>query len=203
MKFPAKTTTDFELAPEGNHVAICNAIVDLGLQPGTAMYPAPKHQVYVRFELCNEFVERDGKKAPVVIGKSFTASMHEKAGLRKFIEGWFGKKFPTDAAAADFDFSKLIGYKCLANVTHYEGKDGKQRAGLQSASPIPKGMDVANVSQFNPSLFFDLNTATAAEFSALPEWLQKKVAARLDDSPPDTDQHNGKEVGEFDDDIPF
>lgn len=201
MKFPAKTTADFELAPEGNHVAICNAIVDLGMQPGTAMYPAPKHQVYVRFELCNEFVERDGKKAPVVIGKTFTASMHEKAGLRKFIEGWFGKKFPNDAAAADFDFSKLLGYKCLANVTHYTGQDGKERAGLQSATPIPKGMDTAGVKQVNESLYFDLNTSKNADFEKLPEWLRKKIDERLDE--PAEKEELATAGADFDDDLPF
>lgn len=51
MKFPAKPSSDFEVAPAGNHVAICNAVVDLGLQPGSKMYPDPKHQVYIRFEL--------------------------------------------------------------------------------------------------------------------------------------------------------
>lgn len=203
MRFPAKTTSDFELAPEGNHVAICNAIVDLGMQPGTAMYPTPKHQVYVRFELCNELVERDGEKAPVVIGKTFTASMHEKAGLRKFIEGWFGKKFPNDAAAADFDVSKLLSRQCLANVAHYEGKDGKERAGLQSVSPIPKGMDVSNVKQHSKSMFFDLTQPDDASYQALPEWLRDKIDDRIVSKPDESAPASN--YGDFDDDqnIPF
>src|SRR5687768_6847948 len=107
MKFPAKASVDFAAVPAGNHVAICNAVVDLGMQPGSGMYPDPKHQVYVRFELPTERVKyvKDGNEVegPMSIGKTFTASMSEKANLRKFIESWFSKKFQNDNAASDFD----------------------------------------------------------------------------------------------------
>ena len=71
------------------------------------------------------------------IGRTFTASMSEKANLRKLIESWFGKKFPNDEAAADFDCTKLLGYKCLLNVTHTE-KGQKTYANVANATPIPK-----------------------------------------------------------------
>ena len=64
MKFPVKHTADFAIVPAGNHVAICIAVVDLGLQPGSRQYPDPKPQVYLRFELPQEQIEytRDGEK---------------------------------------------------------------------------------------------------------------------------------------------
>lgn len=184
MKFPAKASADFAICPAGNHVAICNAVVDLGVQPGSGMYPDPKHQVYVRFELPEEQIKyvKDGQEVagPMSIGKTFTASMSEKANLRKFIEAWFSKKFPSDVAAADFDHATLLGRKCMLNVTHSE-KGEKTYANIASAAPIPKGM-TANYDQHNGSLFFDLTAGDqAAVFNRLPEWLQKKINERLDD----------------------
>src|SRR5258706_15370007 len=100
MKIPAKSQTDFEVVPAGNHLAICNAIVDLGMQPGSGMYPDPKPQLYLRFELPAKQItyQKDGKDltGPMSIGRSLTASMSEKANLRKIIESWQGAAFPSD-----------------------------------------------------------------------------------------------------------
>lgn len=212
MKYPAKATADFAICPSGNHVAICNAVVDLGMQPGSGMYPDPKHQVYVRFELPTEQITytKDGNEitGPMSIGRTFTASMSEKANLRKFIESWFGKKFPTDDAAADFDCALLLGKKCLVNVTHTE-KEQKTYANIANATPIPKGMP-AEFAQQNPSLCFDLSAPDDAAFSKLPEWLQKKIQERLsDDKETATKSAQDEYLGSsasgapFDDDIPF
>lgn len=212
MKFPAKASADFAICPAGNHVAICNAVVDLGMQPGSGQYPDPKHQVYVRFELPTEQIKyvKDGQEVtgPMSIGRTFTASMSEKANLRKFIESWFGKKFPTDAAASDFDHAALLSRKCLVNVTHTE-KGEKTYANISAATPIPKGM-TADYPQHNPSLFFDLANPDADAFNRLPEWLQKKINERLSDEklPVGNGHAEAEYLGsgnkpDFDDDIPF
>jgi len=184
MKYPAKATADFAIVPAGNHVAICNAVVDLGMQPGSGMYPEPKHQVYVRFELPTEPITytKDGKEVtgPMSIGRTFTASMSTKANLRKFIESWFGKAFPSDEAAADFDLAKLLSYKCLLNVTHTEKPGGKTYANIANATPIPKGMP-ADYPQHNASMLYDLASPDEDTFRRLPEWLQKKLNERLSD----------------------
>ena len=212
MKFPAKAGGDFEPVPAGNHVAICNAVVDLGLQKGSGMYPDPKPQVYIRFELPTERVkyEKDGQtiEGPMSIGKRFTASMSEKANLRKFIEGWFGKKFPSNDAAADFDLELLLGKKCLLNVTHTE-KGDKTYANLSSAAPLPKGM-AADYPQHNKSIAFDLSKADDQTFRLLPEWLQKVINERLEEpktngrapTPSGYDEYAGS-AGDPNDDVPF
>lgn len=218
MKFPAKASSDFAIAPMGNHIAICNAVVDLGMQPGRGMYPDPKHEVYIRFELPNESVTytKDGQEitGPMSIGRRFTASMSAKANLRKFIEAWFGKAFPSDDAAADFDQSQLLGRKCLLNITHNE-KGGKTYANIQNATPIPRGMP-AEFKQHNGSLFYDLSNPDESAFRALPEWLQKTINERVSEVTP---PRNGYDIRplpddtgpptpplsayEFNDDIPF
>ncbi len=207
MKFPAKGGNDFAIAPVGNHLAICNAIVDLGLQPGSLQYPEPKHQVYIRFELPDEVVEyeKDGQKisGPMSIGRTFTASMSPKANLRKFVESWFGKSFPSDDAAAAFDFQNVLGRKCLLNVAHTE-RDSKTYANINAATPLPKSMATADVQQHNPSLYFDLANPSGTAFAALPEWLRKKVESRLDPTPVNPSRADDVDGGEpFDDSIPF
>ena len=201
MKFPAKASSDFEIAPAGSHIAICNAVVDLGMQPGSGMYPDPKPQVYLRFELPAEVVtyKKDGRdiSGPMSLGRTFTASMSQKANLRKFVEGWFSKPFPSDDAAADFDFSKLLGHKCLVNVSHTE-KGNKTYANIAGASPIPKGMET-NYTQHNKSLFYSLDTPDPQTFEALPDWLKEKITNRI---MPAAAQAAHSEP-DFDDSIPF
>ena len=213
MKFAAKASADFEIVPSGNHVALCNAVIDLGVQPGSGMYPDPKHQVYIRFELPTERVtyQKDGKdlEGPMSIGRSFTASMSEKANLRKFIEGWFGKKFPSDEAAADFDIANILGKKCLLNVTHTE-KGQKVYANVTAAAPIPRGM-TAEYAQHNASLYFSLDDPDPKVFEKLPKWIKEKIEGRIVVQNPVTPHSNTGayaatgSVSEEDisDDIPF
>ena len=184
MKFAAEKTSDFKQCPAGSHVAICNAVVDLGLQPGSDAYPTPKHQVYVRFEIPGERItyKKDDAETegPMSIGRTFTAPMNEKANLRLFIEGWFGKKFPGDEAAANFDVKSLLGKKCLLNVTH-TSKGGKTYANLAGAMPLPKGLTDTSV-QANESIYFSLDEAPGdvdRAFGKLPPWLQKKIEGRM------------------------
>lgn len=209
MKFPAKSGgDDFKVAPAGNHVAICNAIVDLGWQPGRGMYPQPKHEVYVRFELPDEQIsyQKDGQdvQGPMSIGRRFTASMSQKANLRKFIESWFGKSFPSDEVASDFDLELLLGRKCLLNITHNE-KGDKTYANIANATPLPKSMADNAAEAANPLISFDLSSWNNEAFQKLPEWLQKTINERLDDPGEQSSQEPRETVSadEFDDDIPF
>jgi hypothetical protein len=210
MKFAAKASKDFETAPAGNHVAICTGIVDLGIQPGSGMYPDPKHQVYLRFELPTESVtyQKDGKDVtgPMSVGRTFTASMSEKANLRKLVESWFGKKFQSDDAAADFDLKTLLGRKCLLNIQHTE-KGGKTYANINAATPIPKGMS-GDYPQVNASVYFSLSSSDDAVYNALPKWLKEKIDNRIvEDQKRTNPNHSVDErnppAADFDDDIPF
>ncbi len=204
MKFEAKSGGDFEPVPAGNKIAICNAIVDLGVQKGRGRYPDPKHEVYIRFELPTERIkyEKDGVEVegPMSIGRRFTASMSSKANLRQFIESWFSKKFPTDPEAADFDHAKLVGRKCLINVTHNES-NGKTYANISSVGPIPDGMP-SEYSQHNGSIVFDLSKPDQDAYDALPEWLKKQVDERLCDNMHEA-KGETKPPADYDDDVPF
>lgn len=204
MKFPAKHGGgDYTPVPAGTHSAICTAVVDLGLQPGSVMYPDPRHQVYLRWELPDEQIsyEKDGARitGPMTIGRTFTASMGQKANLRKFVEGWRGKAFADDDAAGAFDLTTLLGTRCLLNVTHTE-KGEKTYANVMSASPLPKSMQ-STASQTNESLCFSLDAPNETTYQKLPGWLREKIANRI--MPTAAPPPAAAPADPFNDDIPF
>jgi hypothetical protein len=194
---------DFKSVPSGSHIAICNLVADLGLQPGSGLYPDPKQQVYIRFEVPQERVEyeKDGKRieGPIVIGNTYTASMHEKANLRKQLEGWRGRKF-SDEEAEKFDVSSILGKGCMLSVVETE-KGGKIYSNIASISGLPKGFPAPKAE--NPLLFF--SEEESSSFSELPEWLQKKINGQLTKRTPEVhaaaQNYHGLEI--TDDDIPF
>ena len=125
---------DFSPMPSGNHVAVCNMVVDLGLQlVRSQMYgDKKKHQVYIRWETPDETIEwqdRDGnmQAGPRIIGRTFTVSLHENAALTGILESWRGRPF-TEEEKQGFDITKLLGVPCMVNVTHSQsnGKSYRQ-----------------------------------------------------------------------------
>lgn len=200
---------DFKSVPSGSHIAVCNLVADLGLQPGSAAYPAPKHKVYVRFEVPAERVqyEKDGKKmdGPVVIGSFFTASMHEKATLRARLEGWRGRKF-TDDEAANFDVSTILGKPCMLTVVENVVGD-KVYTNIASISPLPKG--VASPTNENDLLYYAEDDTQ--QFKVLPEWIQEKISTQIKPKAESatgvyagrSDKYDYSDVGITDDDVPF
>jgi hypothetical protein len=196
---------DFKSLPPGTHLAICNLIADLGMQPGSAMYPTPKHQVFIRFEVPAERVqyEKDGKKldGPIVIGQTFTASMNEKANLRKQLESWLGKAF-TDDEAESFDVSTILGKPAMLSVIENR-KGDKTYTNIVSISGIPKGVQVPRAE--NDLLYFAADDTAC--FAKLPEWLQKKINGQIkEEREPEYQRGVSNDFegqGITDDDIPF
>jgi hypothetical protein len=97
--------------------------------------------------------------------------MGEKASLRKFIESWIGKKL-TDAQAADFDITKLLGHPGMINIAH-NGKEDRVYANIMGISPLPKGL--ACPPAINELLTYDTTEHNAEVFAKLPEFLQEDI----------------------------
>lgn len=198
MKFKATGNgEDFKRAPAGSHIAVCNLVADVGLQPGSRMYPNPKHKIYIRFEIPAERVEyeKDGQKieGPITIGSYYTASMSEKATLRKHLEGWRGRKF-TDAEAEDFDVSAILGKACMLSVIENE-HDGKTFSNIASIGGLPKGLPAPTAE--NPLLYYAPDDDS--KHDRLPEWLRKKIDEQL--APEKVKESPTAE--DFSDEIPF
>ena len=189
----------FQLAPAGTHIAVCNIVADLGLQPTGY---GPKHKVYFRFELPNERsdYEKDGQKVsgPMSTGSSFTVSLSKKATLRTFLESWRGKPF-TKEELDGFDLLNVLGAPCQINIVHEPAENGNTYANIKAIMPLPKGM--ARPKAENPLLKYSPDDA--GDFQKLPEWLQKKIKEQVSSTPEDTAQTSAASVPFEDDDIPF
>jgi hypothetical protein len=193
---------NFTSVPAGSHIAVCNLVADLGLQPGSVNFPQAKRQVYIRFEVPAERVEyeRDGKKreGPVVIGSTYTASMHEKSNLRKQLEGWRGKKF-NDEEAERFDVASILGKACMLSIVE-NVKGDKVYSNIAGIGSLPRGIPAPKAE--NELLYYAEDDKS--QLSKLPEWLQKKIAAQIvEDYSPVQQKGYGDGTEITDEDIPF
>lgn len=197
---------DFSPMPSGNHVAICNMVVDLGKQRTVSQQYGEKikHQVWIRWETPDETIEwtdRDGNQrtGPRVIGKTYTVSLHENAALRADLESWRGRPF-TREELAGFDISKLLGVPCMVNVTQTE-KNGKTYANVAAVTPLPKALRENPPRSEIGLILYDEDNSGAYE--ELPDWLKKKI----DEQVKDVVNHQASGPDDWrkdlDDDIPF
>lgn len=163
---------DFAPAPEGNHVAICYGVVDLGTQQSTfagETKSAPK--VRLMFELCDEKME-NGK--PFSLSTTYTASLGDRSNLRKMLETWRGRKFTPDELGG-FQLANVVGKPCQVTVVHKPSADGsKIYANIASVTGLPKGMKAP--SQINPSVIFDLEDFNIEVYQSLPQYLKDTIA---------------------------
>lgn len=205
MKLTDTGGKEFEQAPIGNHVARCVKVIDLGTQKneyeGKVSYP---RQVAIAWELPNERMsdgEYEGQ--PFIVTKIYTASISEKATLRKHLQMWRGKEFTADELRG-FDSKNVLGKACMVSVIHSE----KGKAKVEGVASVPKGMEVPP--QMNKAVYFSLDPAEfsfAVYSNELSKWYQEKIAL----SPEFQDQRMGVKptdrpvasLEDLDSDIPF
>ena len=205
----AKGESTFTPVSEGLHPAICSGVVDLGMQPGSDMFPKPKRQVYLRFDCVDEQIEyeKDGKalSGPARCGATYTLSLGEKSKLRPLLESWRGKKF-TDAELDGFDVSRLLGAPGQVQILHTH-KNGNTYANVQTIVPFPKGVDKPKAP--DDAVYFSAADPDCPQstFDRLPKWLQEKIKSRLADDEdglrPSASPETSNDSPDFDDDIPF
>jgi uncharacterized protein (DUF3820 family) len=198
---------DFQPVEAGTYTARCYSMIHIGTV--IEEYNGEKkeaNKVRLTFELPTEmkvFKEENGEQ-PQVIGKDFTLSMHEKAGLRKFLSSWRGKAFTDDEAKA-FDITKLLGVACTLGITHKVSKTGKTYAEISSVSTLMKGMAIAD--QINPSFEFSVAEFDQAKFDALPQFIRDKVITSREylamQGTPKPEAINAESLAPQDDDMPF
>jgi len=131
---------EFTPAPEGLHLAVCCDVVDLGMKDMTfGGETTKKHRVRV----CWQIDDKMPSGEPFIVVKEYTASLHEKANLRKDLEAWRGKRF-TEPELDGFDLEKLIGVPCQLLVVHNPKKDGHGVwANIGSIMCAPRGTTMA------------------------------------------------------------
>jgi hypothetical protein len=197
---------DFEKVPAGAHFACCYQIVDLGLQEGTT--GKPQHKIYVRFEVPDERIkyQKDGKDidGPMTIGTFYTLSLSKKAFLRRDLENWRGLPF-TETELKGFDIFNVIGKCCQIQVVHTD--DGKY-ANIGGVMGLAKEQK-PRARTYKPEsevVGFSLEDPKPEIYDLVPEWLQRKIEARMEEGDATTTTASsgaGKVDEDFNDDIPF
>lgn len=195
---------DFTPAPEGTHFGVCDMVVDLGKQKTSYQgVESIKHQIYIRWQIPAERIEwtdGDGVKheGPVVIGKTYTASLGEKANLRKDLQSWRGRAF-TEEELKGFDISRLLRVGATISIVHNH-KDGKTYANIGAIGALPKGMSALSVE--GEPLLYDPDTNDG--FDRLPKWLREKIDAQVvATGQTDPNDPDGWRNAELNDDVPF
>lgn len=175
LVIPQETSGSYERPPEGNHVAVCCSLVDLGTQH-SEVYNNNQRKILIEWELAEETKE-DG--SPFYIDQIYTLSMNEKSTLRKALESWRGVRFaPEDFGR--FELSVLVGKGCMLNVVHTE-KGDKVYANIASIARLPKGMPAPTLrttprvfslepSEYDPDAMAGLRDKIVEKIKNSPEW---------------------------------
>jgi len=173
---PSNNNGGGQTVPAGTHVARCYQIIHIGTIVDT--YQGEEklvNKVRLVFELPLETADFGKGEQPFSIGRDFTLSMHEKSGLRAFVQSWLGKSM-SDAEANKFDIGTLLGKEAMVSVMHRTANTGRTYADLKGASPLAKGMTCPP--QVNAAFLLDFDSEDFdLRFKMLPEWLQNKVSS--------------------------
>lgn len=162
--------TGIQPIAEGTYLAICNMLVDLGLQYNET-YKNSSRKVLIGWEIPEETYEYDGEVHRKNLSKRYTASLSERATLRQDLASWRGRDFTQEELAA-FDLRNIVGASCLINVIHKES-NGKTYANISSIMALPKGMKKGTLAE--PAIVFDLDTDDLSAIDSLPNWIGEIV----------------------------
>jgi hypothetical protein len=180
MYIPEPKGGDFEIAPAGNHVAICYRFIDLGTQfVGYKGESKTQRKVLISWEISNEALTK-GEYAgqPFTMGKKYTWSMSEKATLRKDLESWRNKAFTPDDFHGEkrLNIKNIVGAPCLLSIVHDE-RDEKTYANIKAIASLPKG--IAKPAAINTPVYFSLDKEffDPAVLASLSEKLQETIKA--------------------------
>lgn len=195
----------FRPHPEGQHVALCVDVIDLGdrvreWQGKTHISPTCALVFLTGLRNADTGALHD-------VNAEFAASMSDRANLRHFLEQWRGRSYTDAQAVAGVPLDKLVGQWALISVEHRQSKNNRTYAKIKSIMPLPKGMPVPDIS---------MDEYRRADF-----WLARKNAYRekvaqyrgtvvpsADDGgvssvPPSDDEFDDFPPALSEDDIPF
>lgn len=174
MSLTVKETGGGSYAPleAGTYQARCVGILDLGIQHND-YNGKDQEKVRLIFELPTERVQVNNEDKPCWQSKAYTASLHEKATLRKDLESWRGVPF-TKEELAGFSLKNVIDAPCIVTIRHKEKKAGGVYAEIASISKPMKGMEVPPLE--NEPIIFDMDMDGAdGVLKQLPNWMRDEI----------------------------
>lgn len=166
----ANSSGSFAPIPEGTYPAVCNMLVDLGMQKNE-QYNTTSRKVLIGWQLPDETIEIDGKPEPRTISKRYTLSLSESSNLRADLAAWRGRDFTPQELQA-FDLRNIVGAGCLIGIIHKES-NGKKYANISSIMALPKGMSKPQTTG-TPTVF-DLDEDPLDVVDKLPKWIYEII----------------------------
>lgn len=166
----ASSGASYAPIPEGTYPAVCNMLVDLGMQFNEA-YKNTSRKVLIQWQIPEETIEIDGEEVPRTISNRYTLSLGEKASLRADLAAWRGRDFTPQELEA-FDLRNIVGAPCLINIIHKDS-NGKRYANISSIMALPKGMPKPRIS--GEPIIFDLDESPLADVAKLPKWVAEII----------------------------
>ena len=176
-----KGNADFKRIPPGSYIARCYLLVDMGEQLSDGKFgQSVQHKIRLGWEVFGEdetgaplTVDMDGVHRAMTIGKTYTLSLNEKAGLRKDLTSWRGRDF-TPEELEGFDITNILNVYCMLNITTSE-KDGKTYTNISAITPLPSALKNSKPPADHEPVMFNLDEPDWQVFEALPEWLSDTI----------------------------
>ena len=175
MIISENTGTAYAPCPAGTYQARCIRVIDLGTQV-TDYQGETKiaKKLLMAFEILDTEVRRDDGQ-PFVVSKRFTASLHEKAALRKTLASWRGRDF-TPQELKGFDLHSVMGKTCMISLVD-STKDGKTYTNIAAIMKAPKGMAAPEGTANETELHWDMSKPDWAVFAQLSARLVEQIEA--------------------------
>ena len=172
MSLYASASGESAIAPidAGTYPAVCYGLIDIGLQ-WSETYKKSSPKVVILWELPTEKIEIGGEEKSRAISQTYTASLNERAALRRDLAAWRGRDF-TDGELERFDLKTIVGVPCMLNVIHKES-DGRTYANIGAVMKLPRGMEAPAGTL--PRIVFDLDTDELSMMDEMPEWIVKRI----------------------------
>lgn len=150
-RVPEKSGGAFLPCPAGTHNAVCVDAVDLhDVERSYGGETWKEEQVRFVFQVEKRITETDARAlqnrddAAKLVGQRYSVrtfgmkvSLHDKAKLRAFVEGWLGESLPV---GYEFDSEAFVGRPCFLTVVHKLGGDDGKRvyANITGIAPVMK-----------------------------------------------------------------
>lgn len=165
----------FEPCPAGSYMARCVRIIDLGTQETEFQGKTlQQKKALLSWEVLDEEARRDDGE-PFLLSKRYTASLHEKAALRKDLASWRGRDFSPEELAG-FNLKNVLGRECFLSVVHVE-KDGKTFANIAAIMKLPKGATAPEGCGQEELLLWDMSAPDWEVFAKLPKRTVEQIEA--------------------------
>lgn len=196
----------YPLAPEGTFQAVCVDEIDLGKVTSTyGGEERVRNMVRLVWQIDQEMDDDTADKFQMTRGSRFiakqdyTASLDEKAKLRKHLQSWRGRAFSPQELLG-FDMEQVVGVPCLLAVVHAPGKKGGTFANIEAVMKPPKGMASMKPEGYVRMKDRKVTSLPAAVPAAGPPAQPRRVP--VEELPPEAGPTDW-DHGITDDDVPF